>query len=216
MRLTWDLPLSPDGVAGELDDGTPFVIRPIRTTDGPGLEAAFSQMSPRSRYLRFFTVRQRLGQYLVSSLTDIDHDRHRAWVVADPTSDSDVGTNEGRGIAVARLAVVEDDPKVAEGAVAVVDDMQGHGFGKLLLDLLVHTAIDTGVEFLRFETLAENRRMRAMLTELGAVRNRALTDHEVLVFDLPLADAENLDAPAIGALYDILRWIAGSSENDRE
>ncbi len=216
MRLTWDLPLSPDGVAGELDDGTPFVIRPIRATDGPALEAAFSQMSPRSRYLRFFTVRQRLGDYLVSSLVDIDHDRHRAWVVADPTSDSDVGTDEGRGIAVARLAMVEDDPKVAEGAVAVVDDMQGHGFGKLLLDLLVHTAIDTGVEYLRFETLAENRRMRAMLTELGAARNRSLTDHEVLVFDLPLADADSLDAPAIGALYDILRWIAGSSENDRE
>ena len=216
MRLTWELPLSSDGVAGELDDGTPFVIRPIRATDGPALEAAFAQMSTRSRYLRFFTVRQQLGDHLVSSLTDIDHDRHRAWVVADPTSESDVGTSEGRGIAVARLAVVEDDPKVAEGAVAVVDDMQGHGFGNLLLDLLIQTAIDTDVEFLRFETLAENRRMRAMLSELGAVRNAELTDHEVLVYDLPLTEADTGDEPAIGALYDILRWIASSSEGDRE
>ena len=61
MRLTWELPLSPDGVAGELDDGTPFVIRPIRASDGPALEAAFAQMSTRSRYLRFFTVRECVG-----------------------------------------------------------------------------------------------------------------------------------------------------------
>lgn len=212
MRLTWELPLSADGVAGELDDGTPFVIRPIRSTDGPALEAAFARMSPRSRYLRFFTVRQKLGDYLVSSLVDIDHDRHRAWVVADPTAESDVGTNEGRGFAVARLAVVQDDPKVADAAVAVVDDMQGRGFGRLLLELLTATALDTGVEFLRFETLAENRRMRAMVTELGATRNHELTDHEVLVFDLPLANTDADDGPAIGALYDILRWIAASTE----
>jgi acetyltransferase len=214
VRLNWTLPLSADGVTGELDNGRAFLIRPMRSTDGPALEAAFAQMSPRSRYLRFFTVRDKLGSQLANALTNIDHDDHRAWVVADPESPSDAGTDEGRGIAVARLVVVSHDPKTAEAAVAVIDDEQGQGFGHLLLDLLVTTATDTGVEFLRFETLAENTPMRALLRELGAKVNRELTDREVLVFDLPLGDRSTDADPAIGALYDLLRWIASSAEGD--
>jgi GNAT superfamily N-acetyltransferase len=211
MNLTWDLPLDADGIKGELDDGTPFVIRPLRPTDGPGLEAAFAQMSPRSRYLRFFTVRERLGEELVHSLTDIDHDRHRAWVVADPTAPSDVGTEEGRGFAVARLIVVEDEPKVAEASLAVMDDYQGRGFGRLLLELLIGTAQDVGIEFIRFETLYENRGMRALLSGLDAERNDELSDREVLVYDMPVT-ADDTNGVAVGALYEILRFIASTED----
>lgn len=211
MNLNWDLPLDADGITGELDDGTPFVIRPLRPTDGPGLEAAFAQMSPRSRYLRFFTVRERLGKELVSSLTDIDHDRHRAWVVADPTSPSDVGTPEGRGFAVARLIVVEDDPKVAEASLAVMDDYQGRGFGRLLLELLIGTAQDVGIEFIRFETLYENKGMRALLSGLDVERNDELSEREVLVYDMPVTDDDS-NGISVGALYEILRFIASTDD----
>ena len=211
MNLTWDLPLDADGIKGELDDGTPFVIRPLRPTDGPGLEAAFAQMSPRSKYLRFFTVRERLGEELVNSLTDIDHDRHRAWVVADPTAPSDVGTQEGRGFAVARLIMVEDEQKVAEASLEVMDDYQGRGFGRLLLELLIGTAQDVGIEFIRFETLHENRGMRALLSGLDAERNDELSDREVLVYDLPVT-ADNANGVAVGALYEILRFMASTDD----
>ena len=211
MKLTWDVPLDADGIKGELDDGTPFVIRPLRPTDGPGLEAAFAQMSPRSKYLRFFTVRERLGEELVNSLTDIDHDRHRAWVVADPTAPSDVGTEEGRGFAVARLIVVEDEPKVAEASLAVMDDYQGRGFGRLLLELLIGTAQDAGIEFIRFETLYENRGMRALLSGLDAERNDELSDREVLVYDLPVTEGDS-GGVAVGPLYEILRFIASTDD----
>lgn len=206
MRLTWDLPLDPDGVAGTLDDGTPFVIRPLRPTDGPALEASFEQLSPRSRYLRFFSARDRLGSELLKSLIDIDHDRHRAWVVADPTAPSDVGSDEGRGVAIARLIVIEDDPCVAEASLSVIDEYQGRGFGRLLLDLLVGTARDTGVEFIRFETLFENRGMRALISSLDAHRNDELSDREVLVYDVPIVPDEV--GLAYGALYEILRFVA--------
>lgn len=198
---------------GELDDGTPFVVRPLRSTDGPGLEAAFAQMSPRSRYLRFFVVRDQLGDALLESLTDIDHDTHRAWVVADPNAPSDVGTDEGRGIAIARLIVVKGEPNVAEAALAVVDDYQGKGFGRLLLELLIGTARDTGIEFMRFETLYENAGMRALLRDLDAERNDELSDREVLVYDVPVSPVADSDGIAAGALYEILRFIASSDEN---
>lgn len=212
VKITWELPLDRDGVRGELDDGTPFVVRPLRSTDGPALEAAFATMSTRSRYLRFFTVRERLGETLLASLTNIDHEQHRAWVVADPTSPSDVGSDEGRGIGVARLIVVDGEPNVAEASLAVVDDYQGKGFGRLLLELLIGTAQDSGLEFMRFETLYENRGMRALLSDLDARRNEELSDREVLVYDVPVAGATDADGIAAGALYEILRFIASSEE----
>ncbi len=212
MRLLWDLPLDPDGVAGTLDDGTPFVIRPLRPSDGPALESSFEHLSPRSRYLRFFTARERLGAELLESLIDIDHDRHRAWVVADPTKPSDIGTDEGRGVAIARLIVIEEEPRVAEASLSVIDEYQGRGFGRLLLELLIGTARDTGVEFIRFETLFENRGMRALIAGLDAHRNDELSDREVLVYDVPIdPDGEGL---AYGALYEILRFIAKNDVED--
>lgn len=209
MKFTLDLPLDPDGIKGELDDGTPFVIRPIRSTDGPALEAAFERMSPRSRYLRFFSVRERLGTDLIEKLTNIDHDEHRAWVVADPTQPSDIASGEGLGIAVARLIDVPGEPGVAEAALVVTDEYQGRGFGTLLLELLMGTARDVGVEFIRFETLFENRPMRALLSGMNAKKNAERSDREVLVYDLPVADGDS-EGVALGALYGILRFIAQS------
>ena len=212
MKFTWDLPLDANGMRGTLGDGTPFVIRPIRVDDGDALEAAFQRMSPRSRYLRFFSVRDRLGPDLVERLTDIDHDTHRAWVVADPTQPSEVAdSNEGLGVAVARLIAVEGEPGVAEAALVVADDYQGRGFGKLLLDLLIGTAQDTGVTHIRFETLFENRPMRALLKDLDAAKNAELSDREVIVYDLPVGDPSQEDV-GIGALYQLLRFVARNDE----
>lgn len=209
-RFEWDLPLAAGGIRVGLDDGSDVFVRPIRADDGPALENAFIQMSPRSRYLRFFAVREKLGTELTRKLTDIDHDRHRAWVVADPHEPSTVGTDEGRGVAVARLVVVEDEPKIAEAALAVVDDHQGRGIGRLLLDLIIHTARATEVEFVRFETLAENEGMRALLSDKGAERNRSLSDRAVLVYDLPVGGRRTDADLIIGGLYEILRYIAAA------
>lgn len=214
MNLTWELPLDADGVSGTLDDGTEFVIRPLRSTDGPAVEAAFARMSPRSRYLRFFSVRERLGADMLKLLTDIDHEHHRAWVVADPNMPSEVGTSEGRGLAVARLIELPDEPGIAEASLAVVDDYQGQGFGRLLLELLIGTAQDTGIEFIRFETLFENHAMRALLTGLDAKRNERLSDREVVVYDVPVEPVEGSDGVAVGALYEILRFIASAEIDD--
>lgn len=207
-RLDWSLPLATGTLRAHLDDGSAVLVRPIREGDGPALRHAFTEMSPHSRYLRFFTVREELSRDLTEKLTDIDHDRHRAWVVADPSVRSAVGTPEGRGIAVARLIVVEDEPKVAEGAIAVIDDYQGRGLGRLLLQLLIATALATDVAYLRFETLAENRPIRGLLSSVNAERNSELSDGEVLVYDLPVGTESNESDRSVGALYAILRFIA--------
>ncbi len=212
MKLQWNLPLSSDGIETSLGDGTVVRIRPITVDDGPALDAAFKRMSTRSRYLRFFTIREELGESLLSAFTDIDHQLHRAWVVIDPSAASDIeGEEEGRGIAVARLIGAADTPGIAEASLAVTDDYQQRGAGRLLLELLVSTAAIAGVEKLRFETLWENRGMRRLLGTLEATQNKALSDSSVLTYDLPIrASADE----TVGALYEILRWIAASEEGE--
>ncbi len=212
MKISWTLPLDPSGALGETSSGMAFTIRPIRSTDGPALEEAFEQMSPESRYLRFFTTKNRLGSDLVSKLTDIDHSGHRAWVVFDPAADS--SSPEGLGVAIARLISIPEDPGVAEAALVVADAFQGKGFGRLLLELLIGTAQGTGVEFIRFETLRRNVGMKKLLVGHDVEINRALSDREVLVFDLPVPEDLDAEGVALGALYDVLRFVAANVPDD--
>ena len=217
MRINWELPLPPTGFETELADGSPVRVRPIRPDDAPALKAAFEGLSDRSRYLRFFSYRKELGDQMLKDYTDIDHHLHRAWVVADPSEPSPVGTEEGLGIGVARLFATEEDPTVAEATVVVIDEYQRRGVGRLLLDLLASTAALWGVERIRFETLWENRGLRRLMGKIGATRHEALSDREVIVYEIPVK-AESGDITA-GALYEILRWAAANREepgSDRE
>lgn len=216
MKISWSLPLDPAGATGETSGGMAFTIRPIRSTDGPALEEAFEMLSPESRYLRFFSVKERLGSDLVKRLTDIDHDGHRAWVVFDPSGAAGpLGgvartTPEGLGVAIARLIEIPGEPGVAEAALVVADAFQGRGFGRLLLELLIGTAQGTGVSFIRFETLRRNAGMKKLLQNRNVEVNRELSDREVLVFDLPVPAESDEDVVALGALYDLLRFIAAN------
>lgn len=214
MKISWSLPLDPAGVDGQTSAGMAFTIRPIRVSDGETLEASFANMSVRSRYLRFFSVRDRLGPDLVKQLTDIDHDSHRAWVVFQPDPDGLGESAADVGVAIARLIAVEGEPGVAEAALVVADDFQGRGFGRLLLELLIGTARDVGVEFIRFETLHENVGMKKLLDRQDVIFNRELSDREVAVYDLPVPVDVDGDALALGALYDLLRFVAGTVETD--
>lgn len=211
MKLQWELPLSSDGIETSLGDGTMVMIRPISANDGPALDASFKRMSQRSRYLRFFTIRDELGPVMLENFTDIDHRLHRAWVVVDPATTTETpGEEHGIGIAVARL-IETTTPGVAEASLAVIDDYQQRGVGRLLLELLVSTASIAGIEKMRFETLWENRGMRRLLGNLNAQHNKELSDATVLIYDLPI---ETADDDTVGALYEILRWMAASEEGD--
>ena len=134
-------------------------------------------------------------------------------MVLDPDAPSDVGDVEGRAVAVARMVRTAANPEVGEAAVAVIDDYHGRGCGRLLLELLVSTATRSGVDRLRFEVLAENRPMRGVLSNLDAELNAELSDHSILVYDVAVRRAD--DDETMGAVYEILRWIAASEEGDR-
>jgi GNAT superfamily N-acetyltransferase len=165
-----------------LADGTRVTLRAIQPDDADELRRAFGRLSARSRYQRFLGGVPELTDAMVTYLTQVDGEDHVAIVAG--TDSLDLKTEIGLG--VARFVRLADEPTVAEAAVTVVDDAQGRGIGRLLLQGLAAQALARGVRVFRGEVLAENTRMCHLLGEVGAAMRVA--DGQTLVFDVPLQE----------------------------
>ncbi len=185
-----------------LRSGETVRVRPVRADDVAALQAGFQRLSQESRYFRFFAARPELNDQMATALTDLDHQNHYAWGVFDPSEPSEVGDTSGLGIASARL-VRDTDPTTAEAALAVVDAYHGRGIGRFLIELLVHTAADIGVDTLRFEILRANRPMLRLISATSASAHRIDGDALVVEYRLDVPAASALDVP-LGALYELL------------
>ena len=207
MKPVWELPLDPSGIEVELDNGTHVRIRPGRPDDRAALMEAFERFSETSRYNRFFSAKPRLSDALATSLSDVDDEHQLAWAVFDPDKPSAVGGDSGLAIASARLFVSADEPGVAEGTLAIVDDYQGRGLGRFLIELLISTAAIDALRIVRFEVLATNRAMRGLMSKVGAHGSAVPNDPTVIRYDMPVPSMEDVD-PTVGALYVLLRRVA--------
>ena len=204
-RLT--IPLPDDGLHRTLDDGTAVLVRPIRPEDKASLEESFQRLSPRSRYRRFFSAMPKLPDGWAENLTDVDHTTHRAWVVVDPNAAPEGEGADGLGIAVGRMIVDPDDPTVAEAAFTVLDEYQGRGIGRLLLDAIVSSAALNGIERIRAETLRDNHGMIQLMKDLGSQRNESRSDHDIVSYEFDVPSIDDADITE-GALYELLRFVA--------
>lgn len=210
LQPVWELPLSPAGMLFTLGKGGSVRIRPVRADDAEGLKLSYQRLSPQSRYYRFFTSRSALADQLAESLTNIDHERHFAWAVFDPDARSEVGDDSGLSIGAARI-IRDADPTMAEAALSIVDEYHNLGIGRFLIELMVHTAADVGIDVLRFEILRENRPMIMLIASMGAEGHPVPGDASVVEYRLTVPPADQLDVPA-GALYQLLIRAAGFFE----
>ena len=170
------------------------MVRPIEPGDRDALAAAMRRLSPESRYRRFFTPRDELGEAELRYLTEVDHHDHEALVALEGEL--------GEGVGVARYIRLEDDPETAEIAVAVADDWQGKGVGGLLLHRLSDAARDNGIGRFSAMIMDENRPMLALIEGVGDVK---VTDHS------PGAAQLLVELPPKGvgsSLRDLLRATA--------
>lgn len=198
-----------------LSDGTSVMIWPLLPTDGQSLRQAFTELSPRSRRLRFLSPLDDLDSAMLRRLVDdVDQDHHVAFVmVAFPADD-----RPEHPIGVARLVAYDDDPATAELAVTVVDEWQGVGAGTLLADVLMHHR-PARVRRLLTEVATDNPASIAMLRRLGDVRLRLsypgvyevtvalplAADGEVGGVDKPSRDVGHREADGSAAVPDELR-----------
>jgi RimJ/RimL family protein N-acetyltransferase len=147
-----------------LKDGSRVLLRPGLPTDRALLAREFERLSPESRYRRFFSPLKAMTPTLLDYLTSMDYVDHFAWAAlsAEPGPHGEV-----QGIGVSRYIRLPD-PTAAEMAVTVVDDWQGKGLGRILLDALVLEALENGISRFEGDVLVENRPMQELLRRTGA------------------------------------------------
>jgi hypothetical protein len=163
-----------------LRDGTRLHFRRIHPSDKQRLVAGLEQLSPESRYLRFFRHVDHLSDAQLDYLTNVDFIDHFAWVATLPDEDGEPLCGVGRWI---RDPTERD---IAEGAVVVADYLHNQGIGRTLLWLMARSAIDHGVKAFRAWTLGENHPMLQVLHDMGAKSGR--WEGGVLELIVPLPD----------------------------
>lgn len=190
-----------------LDDGTECVLRLIRPDDKDKIAAGLAKLSPKSQYLRFFTTKVRFTEPELRYLTEVDGHDHFAIAAGRRLPDG----SEGDGVAIGRFVRLPDEPDVAEPAIAVVDELQGHGLGGHLLELLVAAARERGVKRFRSEFLASNSSMKALMTQISPQASFA-TEGPIIVSEMPIGEALG-DLVPLGKqpqpVFDWLRLVAG-------
>jgi RimJ/RimL family protein N-acetyltransferase len=133
--------------------------RSISRDDRAALVRFFDELSPQSRYQRFFSIKHELTRRELDWLTAVDHVEHEAIVAVD--------RRDGSLVAVCRYVVDTHRPGVVEVAIAVADRWQGIGIGTALGQQIVRRARANGMMAVSAVTLPYNRRVHALLRRLG-------------------------------------------------
>jgi GNAT superfamily N-acetyltransferase len=172
-----------------LRDDSEVMLRPLAPDDRDRIRLAFDRLSPDSRYRRFFVSLRELSDGLLDVLTDVDHDDHEALVGVEPASGDIVG--------VARYVRMPEQPERAEASVAVVDDWQGRGLGRALLEQLVDRARENGLSRFVAFIQSDNRRAVELMSDLGPTTSSLRGDLTELDIELP---KQGIGAPLATAL----------------
>ncbi|MGZ4393864.1 MAG: GNAT family N-acetyltransferase [Gaiellaceae bacterium] len=164
-----------------LRDGSTLRLRPPHAADAEALLAFFADLSERSRYLRFHGLPE-LGRGLVEPWVEPN------WTDIGALIGSLGDPGEERVVALASYARLRE-PRTAEVAFAVADDLQGRGVGTRLLEQLAALAGEAGIEQFVAVVMPENRLMLAVFEDAGFKVGRALEGGEIEV-RFPIAATE--------------------------
>jgi RimJ/RimL family protein N-acetyltransferase len=143
----------------EVAGGRSVRLRPLRPTDRDLYARAVTDLSPRSRYLRFLAPIERPSEKLLDKMTNIDGRLHVAYVALTPDETTAVG--------VVRYVRDADDPGLAEAAIAIADEWQGRGLGRELMRHTAEHARRSGLSALVATTLRENGGADRLLRACG-------------------------------------------------
>ena len=165
------------GASTEVDvilrDGRTLRLRPPGRDDVPALTAFFRELSPQSLYNRFHgTVA--VDDTLAERFVEPDFIERGALI----------GVTEGKIVAVGNWARLRD-PRSAEAAFAVADELQGFGAGTRLLERLAAFAGEAGIERFVAEVLPSNLAMLKVFAGAGLDVHREIAQGNVeIVFPI--------------------------------
>lgn len=186
-----------------LKNGTRVRLRLIGPADRANLLAGFQRLSPQSRYWRFFSPMPKLPEKTLQLLLQTDGWDHLA---VGAEKDGRAGRADRAIVGVARYFRVNDQPDTAEVAVAVVDELQGLGLGRVLLLALVDAARERKIEKFRAQVLPGNERMRSLLREAG-VHGVSAPGQGYVAYEFPLPKAERYEVEG-ESFYRAFKMVA--------
>jgi GNAT superfamily N-acetyltransferase len=196
----------PDSYKVRIADGRKVQLDFISPSDRVDLLAGFEDLSPRSRYLRFFSSMPCLPDFITDGLLKTDSSNHVA--IGARLIDT-AGNRTMPIVGVARYFRSAESPHVAEPAIAVVDKLHGLGLGKLLLRRLSWTARANGVTHFRAHVLGDNRRIKSLLRTANA--EIVEQDGAVLIYDV---DIRKSARPRRGVLARLLAVMLGVDKSE--
>jgi acetyltransferase len=144
-----------------LRDGAQITLRPIRLEDEPALVRFHRSLSDRSVYFRYFhqlTLGQRISHERLARSCSAAGDQVITLVAE---------TNEENIVAVGRLLRGPATGSEAEFSVNVSDAWQDRGVGSALLEHLIVSAREEGIDRLAGFVLADNFHMLDLCRRLG-------------------------------------------------
>ncbi len=162
------------------------VLRPARDGDQAALAAFLAGLSPRSRYLRFFTGAPSVTPAALRRMTGT------GGCGAD-RADALVAVRDGfiAGHAMATDLRGPSGAVVTEVGVVVADDQQRRGIGSALMLALAGRAQARGATGLTMEVLAENYAMLGLIgARLPGARSRSCGPYVTIDVSLPLVAQE--------------------------
>ncbi|MDH5201696.1 MAG: bifunctional acetate--CoA ligase family protein/GNAT family N-acetyltransferase [Nitrospirota bacterium] len=144
----------------KLEDGTPVLIRPVRPEDEPLMIKFFNNFSEQTIIMRFYHQLSNFSHEQLVRYCQIDYDREFAFVC-------EIREGELRRIIGDIRLNKQPDLETAEMAVAVADQWQGKGVGRILCEYCIQVAREFGVKKLWMEILGINSRMLKLSEKLG-------------------------------------------------
>lgn len=156
----------PASIRTHLADGRPVCLRMVEPADEARLREGIARLSPRSRYLRFFSGAAVPPDRVIERLVDVDGVLHVAWGALDTSLPGEPA------IGVVHAIRPDAGDHAAEFSIAVIDKYHGLGLGRLLVaTLLLDLCGDAGApEVLDAVVLTENRAAIDFMLRLGAER----------------------------------------------
>jgi acetyltransferase len=144
----------------QLPNGIDITIRPIRPEDAEIEQKFIRKLSKRAKYFRFMQALDELSPQMLARFTQIDYSREMALiaVVYIDGNETEIG--------VARY-ITNPDGNSCEFAIVIADDWQRQGIAHMLMQLLIETARNHGLQTMEGNVLSNNSEMLNLVAKLG-------------------------------------------------